>query len=107
MSDYGEGNGERRVNWARTVADVAVIKEMQVQQTAALAALSGKVSDVPVISATVAKMSEKVDQLWDKSQRDIGARDNERNANLRWRWYLGTAIAGVAVVVGLIQAKVI
>lgn len=81
---------ERRVNWSRTVADVAVIKEIQIQQT-----------------ATLAKLDGKLDLLWDAWQRDQGARSSEQASNLRWRWYLTTAIAGLALVVGLIQAKVI
>ena len=85
-----EENGERRVNWARTVADVAVIKEIQIQQT-----------------ATLAKLDGKLDLLWDAFQRDQGARASQTGSDLRWRWYLTTAIAAVAVVVALIQAKVI
>lgn len=88
MSDYE--TGERRVNWARTVADIAVIKEIQIQQT-----------------ATLAKLDGKLDLLWDNFQRDLGARSHEQASNLRWRWYLTTAIAGLGAVVALIQAKVI
>ena len=89
MSEYAD-NGERRVNWARTVADIAVVKEIQIQQT-----------------ATLAKLDGKLDLLWDSYQRELGSRSNEQAANLRWRWYLTTAVAGLAAVVALIQAKVI
>ena len=92
-----DDNGERRVNWARTVADIAVIKEIQIQQ-----------------AATLLKVSTKLDLLWDQSQRDQGARSTEQRSNLRWRWMFGTIIAilGVlvatlALVVALIRAKVI
>lgn len=71
-----DADGERRVNWARTVADVAVIKEIQVQQT-----------------ATLAKLDGKLDLLWDEFQRNKGALANEHNASLRWRWLLGLAVS--------------
>lgn len=58
------------------MADVAVIKEIQVQL------------------------------VWDNYQEDKGARASEPSANLRWRWYLSGAIGAVAAVVGLIQARV-
>jgi hypothetical protein len=66
---------ERRVNWARTMADIAVIKEMQIQQT-----------------ATLAKLEGRVDLLWDANQRSEGASLSQNRSNVRWRWILGIAL---------------
>lgn len=90
MSEVPHNNGERRADWSRTVADIAVIKEIQIQQT-----------------ATLAKLDGKLDLLWDNFQRDQGFRSSELQSNLRWRWYLTTAIGVVAAAMALIQTKVI
>ncbi len=79
MSD--EPNGERRVSWARTVADVAVIKEIQVQQM-----------------ATLAKLDGKLDLLWDRAQRNEGASENQNRTNVRWRWVLGFMVSVIGSV---------
>ena len=74
-------NNERRIGWARATADIAVIKEIQLQQTAMLAKLGGK-----------------LDLLWDQYQRDQGALNNQQRGNLRWRWILSTVVAIISTV---------
>ena len=81
MADSTDRNDERRNGWAQTMAAIAVIKEIQAQQAAALL-----------------KMDLKLDLLWNVSQRDLGSRENETRANSRWRWIFSAALAIMSAV---------
>ena len=67
---------ERRDGWAETMADIAVMKEIQAQQ-----------------AASMLKMDLKLDLLWNSSQREQGVHEAEIRSNSRWRFWLTFAVS--------------
>ena len=72
---------ERRIGTSRLVQDVALIKEMQLQQNITLAALR-----------------QRVDSLWDSYQQNIGELRSSSRAQLWWRWSLSLAVVALGSV---------
>lgn len=72
---------ERRDGWAKTMADIAVMKEIQAQQ-----------------AASMLKMDLKLDLLWNSSQREGGVHEAEIRINSRWRWALSLIVSIIGTV---------
>ena len=65
-------------DWAAALADIAVIKQIQTQQAAALL-----------------KMDVKMDLIWNAYQQNLGAFSNEKKIATWWRWAVSALIAVV------------